>query len=173
MMRAKTIIAVLLALCLALAVAGTWHLFRRNPQGLCPFSGREIHPQTRTWVMIGGRKYETCCVRCAVTEALQTGKRLRVLDVADFQTEKLMKADGAWFVETSTVNLCMSMTPAAMSPTRHDVYLRGFDRCSPSVLAFSSEQEARDFIAKHGGILKRLDDLEQESKPTGQGAKTP
>lgn len=175
-MRIKTLSAAVLGLCLALALGSAWYLVRRNPrgvQGLCPFSGREIHPQTRAWVILGGRKYETCCVRCAIIEAQQTGKSLRILEVADFRTAKLLPPDEAWFVEASAVNLCMSMTPAAQSPAGHDVYIRGFDRCAPSVLAFSSEQEARTFLAKNGGVLKRLDELERETKPAGRRTQIP
>lgn len=143
-------------------VATTWHLINHRRANVCPFSGREIHPQTRTLVNIDGKNYETCCVRCAIIEAQQTGKPLRVLKVADFQTSKLLSPTDAWFVEGSEVNLCMSMSHAAESPGRESVYIRGFDRCTPSTLAFSNERQAREFIAQHGGSLKRLDDLLHE-----------
>ena len=45
-----------------------------------PFRDVMIHAQTRALVTIGGQKYETCCVRCAIIEAQQTGKPLRVLE---------------------------------------------------------------------------------------------
>ena len=173
-MRAKTIIAGIIGLgAVIAALGGGWYLLSRKPAALCPFSGRGIHAQTRARVTLGGRKYETCCVRCAIVEAQQTGKPLRVQEVADFETGKLLIADKAWFVEGSTVNLCMSMAPGAESPGEHTVYLRGFDRCSPSVLAFSNERQARGFITQHGGVLKRLSDLERDIQPTATGVKTP
>ncbi len=172
-MRTKNTIAGLVALGAVLAVLGAWYLFTQRQAAVCPFSGREIHPQTRALVTIGGRKYETCCVRCAIIEARQTGKPLRVMKVADFETSKLLNPNQAWFVEGSAVNLCMSMSQAAESPGRESVYLRGFDRCSPSALAFSSEKQARDFIAEHGGVLRRLEDLLSESKPIVPQVKKP
>lgn len=143
-----------------------WYLVSHRQPKICPFSGRAIHPQTRALVTIGNQKYETCCVRCAIIEAQQTGKPLRVLEVADFDTGKLIDPESAWFVEKSDVNLCMRMAPGAASPGRESVYVRTFDRCSPSVLAFSSEQHARNFTAQHGGALKRLSDLQAEARVT-------
>ncbi len=163
-MRTRHNIIGIFALVVALAgLAGAWYLVSHRQAKVCPFSGRLIHAQARAVVLIGGHKYETCCVRCAIIEARQTGKPLRILKVADFETSKLIDPASAWFVESSEVNLCMRMSPEAESPGRESVYLRGFDRCSPSAFAFSDERQARAFIAQHGGALKRLADLEREA----------
>ena len=155
------------ALVVILAGSGVaWYLVSHRQPKVCPFSGRAIHPQTRALVKIGGRTYETCCVRCAIIEAQQTGEPLRILKVADFGTSKLIDPESAWFVESSDVNLCIRTAPAAQSPGRESVFVRSFDRCSPSALAFSSEQHARDFMAQHGGALKRLSDLQAEARIT-------
>jgi hypothetical protein len=166
-MRTRHNIIGILALVVILAgLAGGWYLVNHQQAKACPFSGRLIHAQARAVVLIGGHKYETCCVRCAIIEAQQTGKPLRILKVADFETGKLIEPGIAWYVESSEVNLCMRMSPAAESPGRESVYMRGFDRCSPSAFAFSSEQQARAFIAQHGGALRRLADLEREATAT-------
>ena len=173
-MRIRPNIFGFVALVMVLAVlGGAWYLVSHRQPKVCPFSGREIHPQTRALVTIGGQRYETCCVRCAIIEAQQTGKPLRVLKVADFESSKLIDAESAWFVESSNVNLCMRMAPAVTSPSRESVYVRTFDRCSPSVLAFSSEQHARGFIAQHGGMLKRIADLQLEAAKTTGKVQTP
>lgn len=169
-MRTRHNIIGILALVVVLAgLTGAWYFVSHRQPKVCPFSGRGIHPQTRAIVTVGGQRYETCCVRCAIIEAQQTGKPLRVLKIADFDTSKLIDPASAWYVESSSVNLCMRMAPAVESPGRESVYVRTFDRCSPSALAFSSEQHARDFIAQHGGALKRLSDLQAEaSAATGK-----
>lgn len=170
-MRARTVIAGIVGLGVVIAASlAAWHVLNRG-EAVCPFSGRGIHSQMRAQVSIAGRNYETCCLRCGITEARQTGKPFRVLEIADFETGKLLVADKAWYVEGSPVNLCTSETPGAESKDRQTVCLRNFDRCSPSVLAFSSEERARSFIAQHGGVFKSLDDLQQESKPVGSGVK--
>ncbi len=171
-MQAKTVFATIVGLGVVLIlVGGAWYVVSYRQTKVCPFSGRGIHPQTRALVTIGGQKYETCCLRCAIIEAQQTGKPLRVLSVADFETTKLLDPDKAWYVEGSQVNFCMSMSPAAQSPGRESVYVRAFDRCSPSVYAFANEQQARAFIAQRGGALRSLDDLQQESKAVEPGVK--
>ena len=156
-----------------LVLGGAWYLVSHRQPKVCPFSGREIHPETRAVVTVGGKKYEVCCVRCAMIEAQQTGKPLKVLKVADFETRKLIDPERAWFVESSDVNLCMRMAPAVESRGRESTYVRTFDRCSPSVLAFSSEQHARGFIAQHGGALKRLSDLESDATSKTGKVQTP
>lgn len=164
-MRTKTILAAIVGVGVVLAaLGGAWYLLKRTPEAVCPLSGRQIHSQTRARADIGGKNYDTCCLRCAITEARQTGKVLQVLQIADYETGKLLDPEKAWYVEGSSVNPCMSMTPGAKRADQHSICLLGFDRCSPSVLGFSSEQNARAFIAQHGGVLKRLDKLRQESK---------
>ncbi len=171
-MRTRTIVASIVGFGIVLVLlGGAWYLVSRRNAEVCPFSGRGIHPQARALVTIGGKKYQTCCLRCAIIEAQQTGKPLRVLRVADFETTKLLEPDKAWFVEGSHTNLCMSMSPAIASPGRETVAMRAFDRCSPSVYAFSSEKRASAFIAQRGGVLKSLDDLQQESKAAASGVK--
>ena len=166
-MRTRAIIAVTICLFAVLAfLGGAWHFALQRSARVCPFSGREIHPQTRALVTIGGKKYETCCVRCAIIEAQQTGMPITIRKVAAFDTGKLIDPERAWFVESSNVNLCMRMAPAVQYRGRGSVYVRTFDRCSPSVLAFLSEQHARAFSALHGGTLKRLADLQAESTMT-------
>ena len=164
-MQRKVLIASIVALAGFLILAGgAWYLLHQQQAKVCPLSGRPIQPKTRALVIIGGKDYETCCVRCAITEAQQTGKPLRIRKVADFENGKLIDPANAWFVESSDVNLCMRMSPATLSPGRQTVHLRVFDRCAPSVLAFSSEKDARAFIAQHGGVLKRLEDLLKEAQ---------
>ncbi len=171
-MGSKNLLAGIVGFGILLGLAGgAWYLISQRQAKVCPFSGREIHPQARALVMLGGRRYEACCLRCAIIEAQQTGEQLRVLEVADFETTKLLDPDKAWFVENSRINYCISMSPAAASPGRKTVALRVFDRCAPSVYAFASEQQARAFMAQRGGVLKRLDDLQQESKAVASGAK--
>ncbi len=166
-MRTRIFVAGTIGLIAVLVLlGGAWYFVSQRSAKACPFSGREIHPQTRASVTIGGKKYEVCCVRCAIIEAQQTGKPLRVLKVADFESSKLIDPVSAWFVENSSVNLCMRMAPAVESRGRESVYVRTFDRCSPSVLAFSSEQHARAFIAQHGGVMKRINDLQAEAATT-------
>ena len=166
-MQKRLIVAGVFGASVVIALAlGGWWLVRQHEAKVCPLSGRVIHKETRAFVTIGGRNYETCCLRCALIEARQTGKRLQVREVADFDTSRLLDPQQAWYVEGSDVNLCMRTTQSAQNPSGHGVYLRAFDRCSPSVLAFRDEQHARAFMKQHGGVMKRLGDLLREVTPS-------
>ena len=169
-MRMRIIFAAIFGLmAIVAALGGAWYLLHQQQTKVCPFSGRPIHPQSRAFVTVGGKEYETCCVRCAIIEARQTGKSLRILKVANFETGKLMDPAKAWFVEGSSVNFCTRMAPTATGSGKGIVYLRAFDRCSPSILAFPNEKDARAFIAQDGGVLVRLDDLLKEvTSATGE-----
>lgn len=169
-MRSRIVLSVLIGLGMVIVLAaGSWYLLHHQGHKVCPLSGRPIQPQTRALVMIGGKRYETCCVRCAIIEARQTGKQLCVVEVADFENSKLMDPAKAWYVEGSSVNFCTRMAPAETASGKGTPYLRAFDRCSPSILAFPNEKSARAFIVQHGGVLKRLDDLLKEAtSPTGK-----
>jgi hypothetical protein len=168
MMRTRNIFATVFAFAIIVAaLVGGWHLQRQRQTKICLFSGRAIPSKTRAFVTVGVKEYETCCLRCAIIEAQQTGKSLSILKVADFETRKLLDPASAWFVEGSTVDFSARMATGTESPGEEAVYVCDFDRCSPRILPFSSEKHARAFIASHGGVIKRLDDLEREATSTG------
>ena len=69
-MRKGILFSVLIGLgIMAALAAGSWYLIHHRGEKVCPLSGRPIHPQTRALAIIGRKKYETCCVRCAIAEA--------------------------------------------------------------------------------------------------------
>ena len=162
-MRTKTFIATVIAVALVIvALGGAWYLTHERRPEYCQLSGRLIQPHMLTVVRVKGKKLYTCCARCALTYQGQTGIRTEVLKVTDYASGSLIDAREAWFVGGSRVEPCCS--PALNREEGRTPYLRMFDRCSPSILAFPSEMSARAFIAQHGGALKRLDGLLKEAK---------
>lgn len=136
---------------------GVWKTVIARPPAYCQLSGRIIRPHMLTVVKVNDKKLYTCCARCPLTYARATGKRVEILEVTDFETGRRLSASEAWFVDGSPVEPCCA--PAIRSEDERTPYVRVFDRCAPSLLAFASKQEALDFIEQHGGALKRLSDL--------------
>lgn len=160
-MRIKTIIAATAGLGLfVLAMTGAWYLLAGRPPQYCQLSGRPIHPNMRTVVVVNGKRLYACCTRCALTEERQTGKRIAIVGVTDYLSGRGIEADKAYFVDGSQVEPCS--VPAANREEGRTPYVRAFDRCSPSLIAFDKESDARAFVAQHGGTVTRLSDLERE-----------
>ncbi len=87
----------------------------------------------------------------------ETGQKIRVVELTDYPTHAGIEPDEALLVVGSSVNHCLRAEP--LLDQQRAANRLEFDRCSPSVLAFSSEAEARGFMAKSGGRLSRFEEL--------------
>ncbi len=151
--------SIALVLVAALAAAA-WFLLLERPPEICELSGRLIHENMRTVVRIDGRKVHACCPRCPLTVARQTGAKVEFLRVTDYVSSRALNPEEAFYVSESRILVCHA--PRVKLDEAHTLYLELFDRCGPSLIAFAREQEARAFMAKNGGRLKRFPDLLSE-----------
>jgi len=98
-----------------------------------------------------GKTIETCCPRCGLHYLNSTKQQSRSLAATDLANGRWMDATKAVYVSGSAVSPCAKME------AYRDAYgccaLKGFDRCSPSLIAFASESSARTFQKQHGGEL--------------------
>jgi nitrous oxide reductase accessory protein NosL len=111
---------------------------------------------------IAGKEVRACCPRCAISEANQEQKALRLIEVHDYQSGKGISPANAWFVEGSRVIACThDMTRMGEHKDMQDM---AFDRCSPSTLAFANKPDADAFIAQNGGTVLSFGQLMSEAK---------
>lgn len=129
---------------------------------VCEISGRPIHDNMHTVVEVDGKRMHACCPRCPLTLMAQLNEEARILSVRDFQTGETLAAEKAYFVSGSRIEVCTA--PRMKIDDRGGVYVRAFDRCEPSLLAFAREKDARAFMAENGGTLQRLDELMREAE---------
>jgi hypothetical protein len=148
---------------LAVLALGGYSLLHRTQPGICPLCRREIHRQASAVMETNGQRQRVCCVRCAVTLGRQTGQTVRLVEVTDFNTEKALHPEDAFYVEASPIVLCERHEPLVTQ--ERQPYERIFDRCEPSAFAFARRQEAEAFISQHGGVLRTLDQLMKEEEP--------
>ena len=80
-----------------------------------------------------------------------------MVELTDYYSDSGIEPQEAFLVVGSAVNHCLRAAPL-LDQRKATSHLE-FDRCSPSVLAFSSQAQARDFLAKNGGSLSTLDEL--------------
>jgi ribosomal protein L24E len=119
----------------------------------CSICQREIHPATRTIAVdASGHKKTFCCPRCALTERDLHGAALSLREVSDFQTGKLIPSQQAVYVCGSDVTPC-SHQDSFVDRDKH-AFEVCYDRCRPSVLAFSQKEAAVRFADAHGGVVE-------------------
>ena len=121
--------------------------------GRCGVCERQRHPDMGAELTLAsGQRLSTCCVSCALhfSEKLETPARQ--LKVEDHAGGGLMDSASAYFVEGSRLNPCM-LPPPREEGTRTPLRL-SYDRCAPGMIAFRQEQDARAFVARHGGTLQ-------------------
>ncbi len=150
------------------ATAGYWLLQRSSPTE-CKVCRREIHAAARAVIEVDGKREAVCCVRCAMTLDEQEQKPVRLVEVTDYVRRTALAPKDAFYVEGSRIVLCRSHE-AHVDEAKHP-QARIFDRCEPSVYAFSRREEADAFAAENGGVVLRLGELMKEI-PVTPGAGT-
>jgi hypothetical protein len=149
-------------LLVGLVAGGFWLLQRRAPE-VCNICQREIHAQSRAVMEANGKREPVCCVRCALTLARQRGKSVKLVEVTDYLTERALRPEDAFYVEGSRIVLCEKHEPV-MDPTKQAME-RVFDRCVPSLYAFSSRADAEEFTRQNGGAVLTAAQVLQEDRP--------
>ncbi len=163
MARKISIAAVVLLVVVAgLLISGEW-LVRRRSETVCGFCNRPIHPNLEVIADVGGRERHVCCARCAISEARQEAKPLRLISVTDYPSGKRIAPANAWYVEDSRAIAC-DHDMAKMDEMKHAQPL-AYDRCSPGTFAFAQREDAEAFVAKNGGVVRRLEEMLGEVPP--------
>ncbi len=119
------------------------------------------HTKTVTAV-IGGKKTQACCARCAISEANQQHESLHLVSVRDYVSGRTISPSDAWFVEGSSVMACDhdAMRMNEMKGTQE----LAFDRCSPGTFAFADRRNADSFTIKNGGTVMSFAQLMNEAR---------
>ena len=162
MAKKTSIYSAIVLIVVAGLFASGYLLMNRRSRMECGFCRRQINAKAHVVAEVGGRRRDVCCAHCAVTEARQEKKALRLIAVTDYPTGKLVRPEGAWFVEDSRVITCQH-DMSRMDESKHAEQLE-FDRCSPGKLAFSERKAAEAFVAQNGGVLRSLPELLAEAQ---------
>ncbi len=158
MTRKSTVLGVLILAGIGVALVYTgWKMRSPTPVEYCEYSGRPVHSMTRTIGEVNGKRKVFCCLTCAFTEQTQTGNPVRILELADFETGAPMPHEEAYVVEGGNLNFCLRQ-PMVMDQSKLASPM-GFDRCSPSILAFAPSEVAESFLEERGGRLMRFEEL--------------
>jgi hypothetical protein len=138
-------------LCIAMAAFGC------QRQETCDICAMPVSPTTRAVVDDHGRRRVVCDPRCALTYQQQTGARVMLREVRDFNDRQPLDPARAWFVsgsDTAPDARTTSLTTWPSEPASLQ-----WHRCLPSVLAFRTRDEAERFRQQHGGRVMTLGQL--------------
>ena len=155
--RAWIATAVLVVLA-GLVAAGYRVMFNRE-EVFCGFCHRSMHANTKVVAEIDGRRRTVCCARCAISEAYQEKKPLRLITVTDYVSSKTLNPEQAYFVDGSRKVLC-AHDEAMVDQSKH-VQQMTFDRCFPGTYAFAHREDAEAFVRENGGTVLQLQQLMQ------------
>ncbi len=162
-MNTRRIAAIGILILVAGAAAFGWFRFVAHPKPVaCGYCMRPLHSNLQVTAEIGSKRTQVCCPRCAITEANQQRKPLRLITVHDYRTGKTMPPDAAWFVEGSRSMACDhdAMRMNEMKGTQE----LAFDRCSPGIFTFADRQQADAFTQANGGTVVSFGQLMREAK---------
>lgn len=146
--------AVLAAVALAVLAVGFYDYRQFSEPQVCGFCQRPLKPNLRIVAEVGGRRVEACCVRCAISEAAQEKKPLRVLQVRDYTTGATLRPEDAYYVDDSRAMAC-DHDMMRMNEMKHSEQM-AFDRCSPGTFAFARQADAEAFVQANGGVIRRF-----------------
>ena len=153
-MARQTWVATAVVLVITGLVAAGYHLMAKREAEFCGFCHRSLHPNTKVVAEIDGRRRTVCCARCAINEAYQEKKPLRLVTVTDFITGKDIDPKQAYFVEGSRRVLC-THDMAMVDESKH-VQPMTYDRCFPGTYSFARREDAEAFERENGGTVLAL-----------------
>lgn len=128
---------------------------------ICDVCYRPLHTATYYEITFeSGETQKTCCPRCGLR--FQKGRNDIVsVETADFDSGKRLDAENAFFVENSDVHLCCGeqLVEKDRSGTQYEL---AWDRCLPSLVAFTTKEAAEAFLREHGGRVRTYAELQKE-----------
>jgi hypothetical protein len=157
-MNRRVVVGGILGVVLVAALGySAWRFVSAREQQVCGACQRPIHGDSKTVATVAGRTVLFCCPSCALSERLQSGEAVRVTGLTDFRSGQRLDPSGAFLVRGSDVNPCAAHGMHVNLDKRP--MQAQFDRCSPSLLAFSGREQAQAFAGEHGGQVIRFTDL--------------
>lgn len=142
------VFALVLAAGLAFYLVATGHIAPGKP--LCVACHRPLHKaQVYTVVSHNGGELPACCPRCGLRYMIES--KTESAHATDFKTGRSMAADTAPYLEGSSIMECCSNTPLRTETgLLCDVH---YDRCLPSLVAFSKLEDAEEYRSNQGGRI--------------------
>ena len=175
-MRNQKLLSTLLVVAMAAAVwIGAGRQRRAAPHDICPICQRPVLHKSRVEVERDGKREAACCPSCLLAFRAQTGRKVRLVSVTDFDSGTALPPAQAAYVVGSDADTCAGQAQVKVDQTKHPMPAH-YDRCTPGIAAFSNRRRATEFARLHGGNVATLrdlgvrDDYDQQPGMNEQGA---
>jgi hypothetical protein len=133
---------------------GVWAFFSMSgpTEGLCRVCDRSLHHTVTYRMQVSRGSESACCPRCGMHYQIEHPGEVKKAWATDLMTGRLIDAETAVYVEGGDVAYCtMHSSPVQHHP--QGLAVRDFDRCLPTLVAFSSYPEAENYQREHGGEI--------------------
>jgi hypothetical protein len=124
---------------------------RPNPN-FCDICNRPIHRGMAFLVQTGGHTEHACCPRCGMHYALNHPGRLQKVWATDLNSGESMPAETAYYDEGGNIDYCAARGEAVQRQPQ-GVWVRNYDRCLPTLVAFKTRAAAEAYQREHGGRI--------------------
>ena len=150
-MKFKRVLLIAVALGV-LAGAGYVAYRLESPHGeaICQVCGRGISAKTAYEIETASGTVHACCPACAMHFMLNEPGSVRKSWATDFNTGKPIPASNAYYDSGGDTQYCTAHHPPVERGTE-GVTVRVYDRCLPTLVAFSNRDEADAYQRQHGG----------------------
>lgn len=146
---------------------GAWAFLSisRPAPNLCRVCQRGMHQGVTYRLELAGSTEDACCPRCGMHFQIEHPGTAKKVWATDLTSGRFIEAETAIYVEGGDVAYCtMHSTPVERQP--QGVAVRDFDRCLPSLVAFSTRPEAETYQKQHGGeVLEYPQAMERVKAP--------
>ncbi len=157
-MKVKPVLITLIAL--AALVGGALLVYRweapRRPE-LCQVCDRVISKQTAFRVDTSSGAVHACCPACAMHYMLHHPDAVQKAWATDFNSGRPIPAASAYYDEGGDVQYCTRLKPP-VERAAEGVSRRVYDRCLPTLVAFSTREQADAYRQQHGGRIVSYDE---------------
>lgn len=123
----------------------------------CQICGRQIPTQTAYNLDTKDGTVKACCPACAMHYVALHAGDVRDAWATDFNSGRLIPARTAYYDGGGELQYCTAHMPA-MERDQQGVRQRVYDRCLPTLVAFSTRGAAEAYRQQHGGRVVTYDE---------------
>ncbi len=121
---------------------------------ICQVCNRPVHAGMGYRLDLATASATACCPRCGLHYQLEHPDAVKRAFAKDFYTGAEISAEKALYVEGGNEVYCAHVQPVERKELQSAADL-AFDRCTPPLVAFATEDGAKKYRAEHGGRLLR------------------
>jgi NosL len=150
---------------IALAVGMVWVIHREltpKQPAVCEICGRGIMKQVEFQIETAHGPIYACCPGCALHHIVNNPGEARNELATDFNSGRLIPARSAFYDMGGDVQYCTRHDPSIQRVPGQGVEMRVYDRCLPTLVAFSSKGDAEAYQKQHGGRVVTFDQALQD-----------